>query len=330
MRLLELKTENFRGLPDGSHLFSDPATGAPFPLIVIGGGHASGKTSLLAAIVALVEHCGAYPLQPDPTKWLRHGAESGSVSGTWLLSPGEQERAGLEQPVYSATLPLAAREPQLPEPDIEAVFRDFSRDPDTAKVLLFPSHRQLEPRQRPTPPADLERFRLTARADRYAGFEHLLYRLAAEDGLEAVARTRADGMLMVGDLRDALHGCRGAIAALDPGLTLSRVEQSDGRPLVWFQLDGSAEVELYHLSHGEQQAVLFGVCHAYFGLQRSLVLIDEPELHLHPEQHLGFVTALAGLGDDGQIIAATSSPQILEGVPRQQRILLPRAAHGKV
>jgi predicted ATPase len=313
-------------LPDGSYLFSDPASATPLPLVVIGGGPGSGKTSLLAAIVALMEHCGARHLPSDPRALLRHGAGGGSVSGEWLLSPSEQERAGLEQPVYSATLPLAAREPRLPEPDVEAVFRDFSRDPAAPKVELFPANRQLEPRQRPTYPADLDhgRFRVTARRDKYAGFEHVLCRLATEAGIDALARTRADGILLVADLRDALHACRATIAALNPRLQLLRVEPREGRPLVWFQ-HGSAEVELYELSHGEQQAVLFAVTYHYLGLRRSLILIDEPELHLHPDEQLGFLTAFAALSDGGQIIAATSSPEIIKGIPRQQLILLPGA-----
>jgi len=95
-----------------------------------------------------------------------------------------------------------------------------------------------------------------------------------------------------------------------------------GAPMVWFLRDNGARVDLYSLSHNEQQAVLFAVVYKRFGLNRSILLIDEPELHIHPQEQRRFLDALAGLGGDAQIIATTSSSHLLESAPHHAVILL--------
>lgn len=52
--------------------------------------------------------------------------------------------------------------------------------------------------------------------------------------------------------------------------------------------------------------------------ERSLVLIDEPETHLHPPLLSAFVRSLSGLliNRNGVAIIATHSPVVLQEVPR--------------
>jgi hypothetical protein len=320
MHLLDLESESFLGLPDGKYSFSR-AEGVPLPLVLIGGGPSSGKTSLLEAIIALKESVGTMHVLREPSRFLRSGAKAGRLSGTWLLTAEEQARAGLDEPTYTAELSLVGGPVRAPEPALEEVFKGRSSESGVGRFEYFPCNRQLERRPGQALEA-LSPLRLTRRSDKYAGIEQALLRLAVADGLAALARIESDGILLKGDQRDSLAGYRAAIAALCPRLRLTGVELADSEAFVWFERDDGATVELYGLSHGEQQGVLFALTYMVYSLRRSLVLIDEPELHIHPGARLRFLNALAGLGEGNQIIAATSASELLEGVPRHQVITL--------
>ena len=78
-----------------------------------------------------------------------------------------------------------------------------------------------------------------------------------------------------------------------------------------FAADGhAARAWLDDLSESEKQAFLFCVTFRTLGLSRSIVLVDEPELHLHADAHASFVQALGRLGVDNQIFVATGSLEI--------------------
>ena len=54
----------------------------------------------------------------------------------------------------------------------------------------------------------------------------------------------------------------------------------------------------------------------------SVVLIDEPELHLNAEWHGSFVSSLVELAPDNQYILATHSEDVMSSVSRECRIIL--------
>jgi predicted ATPase len=54
----------------------------------------------------------------------------------------------------------------------------------------------------------------------------------------------------------------------------------------------------------------------------SVVLIDEPELHLNAEWHASFVSSLVELAPDNQYILATHSEDVMSSVSREHRIIL--------
>src|SRR5258706_14717461 len=69
--------------------------------------------------------------------------------------------------------------------------------------------------------------------------------------------------------------------------------------------------DLDELSASERQGVLFAATFRRSGVRGSLVLIDTPELQLHPDDHARFFAALQRLEPGNQILAATTSPAIL-------------------
>ncbi len=85
---------------------------------------------------------------------------------------------------------------------------------------------------------------------------------------------------------------------------------------------GHRDVELAELSGSEAMLVLVAATIHAFGLAGSLLLIDAPELGMHPEDQVRMFEGLQRLMRDGQLIVATSSPAILRSVSAERVVLL--------
>lgn len=92
--------------------------------------------------------------------------------------------------------------------------------------------------------------------------------------------------------------------------------------------DGSRYTES-HMGAGEQKAVRL-VQSLEELPERSLVLLEEPELTLHPDAQFGLAWYLMTLARrrGHQIIIATHSPHIFEALPTEARVLVVRDAAG--
>jgi len=97
-------------------------------------------------------------------------------------------------------------------------------------------------------------------------------------------------------------------------------EKQFNRPI--FQNASNQEVTIDQLSDGEKQ--LYGRVIALMILepQNSIILIDEPEIALHPAWQQKIMSIYSRIGKNNQFIVATHSPQILASVPYQNRIIL--------
>jgi len=86
-------------------------------------------------------------------------------------------------------------------------------------------------------------------------------------------------------------------------------------PSTSFNFDG--------LSSGQKEIIstLFLIWY-YTRTQPGIVLIDEPELHLNPEWHRGFIQHLYQLSPQNQYIIATHSEDVFSAVDKDRRILL--------
>lgn len=81
-------------------------------------------------------------------------------------------------------------------------------------------------------------------------------------------------------------------------------------------------VTIDQLSDGEKQ--LYGRVIALMILdpKDSIILIDEPEIALHPSWQQKIMQIYASIGENNQFIVATHSPQIIANTPYQNLILL--------
>ncbi len=84
----------------------------------------------------------------------------------------------------------------------------------------------------------------------------------------------------------------------------------------WFFLsEGDTQYEISEMSAGEQAIfpILFDFVN--WDINRSIILIDEVDLHLHPPLQQAFVRSLPLLGEDNQFIITTHSEDVLAAVP---------------
>ena len=322
MKLLDLSCTGVRGVPDGRYSFTDPHRGAPLDVAIVTGGPASGKTTLLEAIAGVWRAAGALVSLPERERRLRSGADRGSIKATWLLSADEQRRAALDDPRQVVTWDLGDGAPR-PEvaPGLRRLFAEHA--PGSAKMEYFPANRRLDAHHRGFMSEAAERrARLTRDPDKYAGLVPYVVEVARAAQGRALAMMEERGVLLRREVPDPLAPFKEAVAAMVPGLRLVGVE---GDRLRFGRRDRTA-LDLDELSESERQGVLFALAFRRFDLAGSIVLIDEPELHIHASEHARFLQAIVMLGKGNQVIAATGAAEIAAAASPGQVIDMSRAA----
>lgn len=321
MKLLKLKTEGFAGLPD--RVYSFGADDKPYDVVLVTGGAASGKTRLLHAIIAAKEDVGSYG---GPRVSCGSVAKLGA---TWHLSESDQYHAGSSQEAVSTESIVGELAPPAGEhPEgLMKVFSTYLRGPTSAKVELFhqsralPNGRGAAYRAEDILSAVEARTRLTEGNEKYGHLRDFLIRMALREALMLSDELRDRGLVLRAGHATLESEIREALCPFLEGKTFDGIEPDGASYRVRFRARSGAVVDLDDLSAAEKQAIIFAVTSLRTGLQRSLVLIDTPELQQPPGSHKRFFEALTKLGGGShQIIAATTSPEILGMVPRTQII----------
>ena len=328
MKLLELETQCFAGLSDGRWDFSVPGQGRPRPLTIVVGARASGKTSLLEAIALAKEAIGAYGNLPRPQARRARGAVTGLVRATFALEPDEQAAAEAAEPRVAIEVDLSdgAALPRLDD-GMRKLFERFAFEPSVPKLEYFADNRELTAGDSVTDAKAEARLRTGRRLDKYAALLPAIAELSARDGAGALAEASQRGVLFGDDRPDALRPYRDAMAELVPELRLAGAHTSRGSAAerVTFTTKAGDVVTAAQLSAGQRQGILVAGTIVRLGLQRSLILVDQPELHLHAADHESFLRGLERLTGDSQLIVATGSSAISQMGSREQTIVLRRA-----
>ena len=83
------------------------------------------------------------------------------------------------------------------------------------------------------------------------------------------------------------------------------------------------EFDINGLSSGEKQLFLRALSLKFLNVNNSIILIDEPEISLHPRWQRKIVNVYENIGENNQIIIATHSPHIIGNVKKEQlRVLI--------
>lgn len=97
-----------------------------------------------------------------------------------------------------------------------------------------------------------------------------------------------------------------------------------------FENSASEEFDINDLSSGEKQLFLRTLSIKMLEPKNSIILIDEPELSLHPKWQQRIVEVYKKIGENNQIILATHSPHILGSVSNENIFILYRNENGKI
>jgi predicted ATPase len=93
----------------------------------------------------------------------------------------------------------------------------------------------------------------------------------------------------------------------------------------YFLLDRDGRVyDLAEMSSGEQAVFPLVYEFVRLDIQRSVVLVDELELHLHPPEQQRLLTALPKVGSDCQFLITTHSEFVSSVIPDERKVRLKR------
>ena len=93
----------------------------------------------------------------------------------------------------------------------------------------------------------------------------------------------------------------------------------------YFLIDRDGRIyDLAEMSSGEQGVFPLVYYFVLLDIRRSVVLIDELELHLHPPEQQRLLAALPKIGPDCQFIVTTHSEFLSSAIPNEQEVRLDR------
>ena len=102
----------------------------------------------------------------------------------------------------------------------------------------------------------------------------------------------------------------------------------DNNNMPLFKNRFGAEFDINSLSSGEKQLFLRAMTLKMLDINNSVVLIDEPEISLHPKWQQKIVKVYESIGENNQIIIATHSPHIVSSVKSESLKLLVKSDEG--
>ena len=104
----------------------------------------------------------------------------------------------------------------------------------------------------------------------------------------------------------------------------------DEKTMPIFENSAGEEFHINDLSSGEKQLFLRTLSIKMLEPKNSIILIDEPELSLHPKWHQRIIEVYKKIGENNQIIIATHSPHILGSVSNENIFILYRNENRKI
>ena len=104
----------------------------------------------------------------------------------------------------------------------------------------------------------------------------------------------------------------------------------DEKTMPIFENSAGEEFDINDLSSGEKQLFLRTLSIKMLEPNNSIILIDEPELSLHPKWQQKIIEVYKKIGKNNQIIVATHSPHILGSVSNENIFILYRNENGKI
>jgi len=136
--------------------------------------------------------------------------------------------------------------------------------------------------------------------------------------------------LTMGQVRKKVFAeINGIFEILELDVKLSEISKDENSMPIFTDSSGK-KFGINELSSGEKQLFLRTLAIKMLEPENSIIMIDEPELSLHPKWQQKIVDVYRNIGKNNQIILATHSPHILGSVEKESIILLVKNKNGVV
>ena len=136
--------------------------------------------------------------------------------------------------------------------------------------------------------------------------------------------------LTMGQVRKKVFAeINGIFEILELDVKLSEISKDENSMPIFTDSSGK-KFGINELSSGEKQLFLRTLAIKMLEPENSIIMIDEPELSLHPKWQQKIVDFYRKIGKNNQIILATHSPHILGSVEKENIILLEKNENGIV
>ena len=136
--------------------------------------------------------------------------------------------------------------------------------------------------------------------------------------------------LTMGQVRKKVFAeINGIFEILELDVKLSEISKDENSMPIFTDSSGK-KFGINELSSGEKQLFLRTLAIKMLEPENSIIMIDEPELSLHPRWQQKIIDVYKKIGKNNQIILATHSPHILGSVEKESIILLVKNKNGIV
>lgn len=306
MKIKKLNIQNFRGIKSLEVDLTVPGTDKPLDLAVFAGPNGCGKTALLEACIICLDRTD---LMADQRVHNKHNVQSGT-QGFHIkadIADGTATRSVEINSNTTGSYQLSARM----KCERVAYFSSWRWPKLIGPVMITAGKRG----KRPAKSEDNRLWRIK----NY--FVNLKARRAFTDVTEAP--------LPVSHIEEAAWGrLTAAWQQFYPDsqdrfeALVASEEVEEGFELFCRRNRGAISIPVESLSSGEIEVLTFIGSFIIEDFAGGLVLIDEPELHLHPAWHRAMLRAMRFLLPDVQILCATHSAEVLDCVASYERFVL--------
>lgn len=339
MKIAKVVIENFRRIERLELDFTD-SFGRVRPVTVLVGPNGCGKTSVLDAIGAAIgagqELSGVRPSLPyDTRRMVRRGAEFARV--TCSLRFNEDELTLTQELLRSSTFgSIAAPGSEVsvswtfPHPDHPGATRGWSESSPSDAWRLLKGRIMAVRSLRAAPPgaAWLRRLGRVVTVDQQRTILSRVVSPQAAGLGDAPGPRRTDNprqILVDLALKHAVPGAPGAEdlfarvrdqynAICAPRSLVGAVQDGDDFDVLFH--DGERGYGFDDIASGEAMILLLLITLTAERIHRSIVLVDEVELHQHPVWQHRLLSALPRMGEDNQFIVTTHSDYLLTSLDR--------------
>ncbi|BCZ45786.1 hypothetical protein psyc5s11_18530 [Clostridium gelidum] len=116
-----------------------------------------------------------------------------------------------------------------------------------------------------------------------------------------------------------------SIMSLDVKL-IGLSETSETKPI--FRNSLGKEFDITGLSSGEKQLFLRALSLKFLEVNNSIILIDEPEISLHPQWQRKIIDVYKSIGNNNQLIIATHSPHVIGNITSDELRVMTKDDNG--